>query len=134
MSQVNPKVDVDYLNDFLAREGKKQIHDAEFQKLKLFRITQQMMKSNPVQAQLAQADIEMYFNNYERSIELLENLLKITNNQYTNAWEMLINIYVQTGNLDKILDTYHRFFETGIEPEKSQLEIFMHVIKIYLLE
>lgn len=134
MNQPKPQADFSYLNNFLARVGKKRVNDEEFQRTKLNKIISRIAVDDWFQAQLGRANIEIYFNNNETGIEILEDLLKKTDYESIMAWDMLIDVYMQIGDLDKILSTFIRTSDTGLEPTKHQKKLLLHAIGVYLMK
>lgn len=134
MSQSKPQADFSYLNNFLARVGKKRVNDEEFQRTKLNKIINRIAADDWFQAQLGRANIEIYFNNNETGIEILEDLLKKTDYENIMAWDMLIDVYMQIGDLDKILSTYIKASDTRTESTKHQKTVLLHAIGIYLMK
>ncbi|ARG16074.1 hypothetical protein B7L44_05390 [Acinetobacter nosocomialis] len=131
MSQVNPQVDVDYLNDFITKYGKKHTHNAEFQRRKLLNIAKQLKNDNPIQGQLAEASIEFHFCNYDKGIHILRNVLKLTQNQLAVAWDLLVDAYVQLGDLSKVFSTYQEY-QNNVEMVTPQTEkVLLHVLRVY---
>ncbi|MEN8406048.1 hypothetical protein [Acinetobacter seifertii] len=134
MSQANPNIDLTYLNDFFAREGKKMLDKTEFYKAKLYRITHQMMKVDSISAYLAQASIEMYFGNTDDGIQLTEKALHLTNGASLMGWSVLINGHAQAGNYIKTIESYKIYRELFEHEELELKSIYVHVIRMFLLE
>lgn len=133
MNQPKPQADLSYLNNFLARVGKKRVNGEEFQRTKLNKIISRIAADDWCQAQLGRANIEIYFNNNEVGIEILEDILKKTDYESIVAWDMLIDVYMQMGDLDKILSTFIRISDVGLEPTKHQKKLLLHAIGVYLM-
>lgn len=134
MNQPKPQADLSYLNNFLAKIGKKRVNDEEFQRTKLNKIISRVAVDDWFQAQLGRANIEIYFNNNETGIEILEDLLKKSDYESIRAWEMLGDVYAQMGDLDKILSTFRRASETRIEHTNHQKTVLLHTIGVYLMK
>lgn len=134
MSHSKPQIDISYLNNFLSAKGKKQKSNEEFQRAKLGKILNLVSKNNWFQAQLGRANVEIYFNNHAEGIKILEDVLKKSDYKYSLAWDMLIDVYMQLGDLQNVLSTVFRIIEVDIEPSKTQKEIILHAIKTYLLK
>lgn len=134
MSPIKPNIDLTYLNDFFAKEGRKMLDKAEFYKAKLYRITDQMMKVNAVNAYLAQASIELYFDNTDEGIRLAENALHLVNGNSLMGWTVLINGHAQSGNYIKTIESYKRYKELFKNEDLELKSIYVHVIRMFLVE
>ncbi|MCU4623898.1 hypothetical protein KTJ54_17630 [Acinetobacter radioresistens] len=134
MNQPKPQADLSYLNNFLAKLGKKRVYDEEFQRTKLNKIINLIAVDDWHQAQIGRANVEIYFNNNEIGIEILEDVLRKTDYKSIMAWDMLIDTYMQMGNLEKILSTFIRYSNIGLEPTSEQRKVLLHAIGVYLMK
>ena len=133
MNQSKPQVDISYLNNFLSKVGKKPTVNRDFSRAKLLNIINKMALNDPIQAQLAKAHTEAYFGNLQSCVDALEDVLKKTNYGYLLAWDMLLDSYVQYGDLANILSTFNRIMKADLDNEGEHQLIFMHVVRVYLL-
>lgn len=133
MNQSKPQVDIKYLNNFLSKEGKKPTVNKDFSRAKLLNIINKMAINDPIQAQIAKAHTEAYFGNFQNCVNALEDVLKKTNYKYSHAWDMLMDSYVQSGDLDNILSTFKRIMREDLENKGEHQILFMHVVRVYLL-
>lgn len=132
MSQINPLPDLDYLNSFLNRRGKKVKHNAEFQKMKLLRIIQKVMLEDPIQAQIAQAHIEFYYDDFSNGIKILKNVLKLTNGESLLAWDLLCDKYIQSGDYENFLITFQDYQNSRAVFDKKLYDYCTHVLRVYM--
>ncbi|MDV7233103.1 hypothetical protein R4446_00030 [Acinetobacter baumannii] len=132
MSHIKPLPDLTYLNSFFTKRGKKLKHNAEFQKMKLFKIIQQLKAVDPIQAQIAQAHIEFYFGDYSKGEQILENVLKLTNEESVWAWDMLIDRFIQKGDYEKVLKTFNNYQNSSAEFNNDIFKNFTHVLRVYM--
>lgn len=133
MSQANPQVDVSYLNDFITTHRKKHSHDSEFQRRKLLKIANELKKVDSIEGQLAEASIEFHFCNYERGISILKNVLKLTQNKLAIAWDLLLDAYIQLGDLDNIFSTYKEYLRVFDDVSDKTRKIYLHIVRVYLM-
>jgi pentatricopeptide repeat protein len=133
MSQSKPQVDITYLNNFLSKVGKKPTINRDFSRAKLLNIINKMAANDPIQAQIARAHTEAYFGNIQNCVNTLEDVLKKTNYKYLHAWDMLMDSYVQSGDLENILSTFQRIMREDLDNQGKYQLLFMHVVRVYLL-
>jgi len=133
MNQSKPQVDITYLNNFLSKVGKKPTINRDFSRAKLLNIINKMAVNDPIQAQLARAHIEAYFGNIQNCVNALEDVLKKTNYKYSHAWDMLMDTYVQSGDLENIISTFQRIMKEDLDNQGKHQLLFMHVVRVYLL-
>lgn len=134
MSQPTPQPDYSYLNNFLGRFDKRSNQVGEFQLARIRNIIKKIRKDDPIQAQLAEANVELYLSNLDVSINLLEDLLSKTNNSFISAWELMLSAYMEHGDLNKVLETLNRVHAKKLLHRKEFRKVYGHVISIYLLE
>ncbi|WOE32183.1 MULTISPECIES: hypothetical protein [unclassified Acinetobacter] len=134
MSQPTLQPDYSYLNNFLGRIDKKSNQVGEFQLAKIRSIIKKMRKDDPIGAQLAEANVELYLSNLDKSINLLEDLLYKTNNSFISAWELMLSAYMEHGDLNKVLETLNRLHAEKLLHKKEFRKVYGHAISVYLLE
>lgn len=134
MSQPTPQPDYSYLNNFLGRFDKRSNQVGEFQLAKIRNIIKKIQKDDPIMAQFAEANVELYLSNLDTSINLLEDLLRKTNNSFTLAWELMLSAYIEHGDLNKTLETLNRVREENLLNRKEFQKTYGHITSVYLLE
>lgn len=133
MSQSKPAADISYLNNFLNEKGRKLFLGHEFKYARLLRITKILAESDLIQAKTAQAHVEIYFGNINVGVKILEDLLKMMGGKSPVAWVTLLEIYVQNGDLPRIISTYERLVGASSGDIEEETRIFLHVCRVYLL-
>lgn len=133
MSHAKPQPDFKFLEDYLHRIGKKNINNQEFNKRKLENIASRIKNDDWVRGEMARANIEIYFNNYENAEQIFENLLKVTNNRSPDVWDLYISFMVMSGEISKLVNLMRRVVSLSL-PQPKQLQTnFLHAVKVYRL-
>lgn len=132
MSRIHPAPDIKYLQDNLTQAGKKNLENEEFKKARLLSVAKKLAEHDFVQAEHIRADIEAYYNHYDNAINILKNLLKITNYQSLETWENLLKLYVETARIDTFIDSYKQLLQHDFKDLTALDTLFQYVIRTYL--
>ncbi|RZG76624.1 MULTISPECIES: hypothetical protein [unclassified Acinetobacter] len=133
MSHINPAPDIKYLNDTIGQSGKKNLKNEEFKKRKLIHIVRSLAVDDPIQAQCLKSSIEAYYNHYDIAVDILKNVLKLTNNQSYLAWEKLLKLYIETADIDAFITTYLSALKQKFENIQELNALLEHMVSTYLI-
>lgn len=131
MSRAQPQPDITFLNNFLDIQGKKSLENSEFIKRKLERIAERIGQDDWVQGQVAKASIDIHFNDYINAIKVLENALKVTNNESMRVWELYINLLVMIGDIEELFSVMLRIVSLNVPYPSTLQDTFLHAVNIY---
>ena len=133
MSHANPAPDIKYLYNVIGKGGKKNLKNEEFNKRKLIHIVRSSAVDDPIQAQCDQSSVEAYYNHYDIAVDILKNVLKLTNNQSYIAWEKLLKLYIETADIDAFIATYRLALKQKFENTQELDALLEHMVSTYLV-
>ena len=84
-------------------------------------------------AQCDQSSVEAYYNHYDIAVDILKNVLKLTNNQSYIAWEKLLKLYFETADIDAFIATYRLALKQKFENTQELDALLEHMVSTYLV-